>query len=70
MPYSDERNNLWQVETSPGQGRGREVSNSTGYRSADSWRAGEEGDIPLRSCCGMARAMGRGGEEGRGRRGS
>jgi hypothetical protein len=50
-----------------GRGGGGEVSNSTGYRSADSWRAGEEGDIPLRSCCGMARAMGRGGRGGRGR---
>jgi hypothetical protein len=53
-----------------GWGGGGEVSNMTGYRSADSWRAGEEGDMPLRSCWGRARAMGRGGEEGRGRRGS
>jgi hypothetical protein len=53
-----------------GWGGEGEVSNNTGYRFADSWRAGEEGNMPLRSCWGRARAMGRGGEEGRRRRGS
>jgi hypothetical protein len=38
-PYSKQKHPL-------GWGGGGEVSNSTGYRSADSWRAGEEGDIP------------------------
>jgi hypothetical protein len=47
-----------------GWGGEGEVSNNTGYRSADSWRAGEEGNMPLRSCWGRARAMGREGEEG------
>jgi hypothetical protein len=50
-----------------GWGGGGEISNSTGYRSADSWGDGEEGEIPLRCCCGMARAMGREGGEGEGR---
>jgi hypothetical protein len=63
MTYSKQKHPL-------GWGREGEVSNSIGYRSADSWRDGEEGNIPLKSCCGMAMAMGREGEEGRGRRGS
>jgi hypothetical protein len=45
-----------------GWGRGGEVSNSTGYRSADSWRSGEEGNIPLKSSCGRAKVVGRAGE--------
>jgi hypothetical protein len=53
-----------------GWGGEGEISNSTGYRTEDSWRVGEDGNIPLTSCCGKARAMGRAGEEGRGRRGS
>src|ERR1700689_725305 len=48
-----------------GWGGEGEVSNSNGYRSADIWRAGEEGNIPLGSSWGKARAMGGGGEEGR-----
>ena len=51
-----------------GWGEGGEVSNSTGYRVADSWRDGENGNIPYTSCCGKARAMRREGEVGRGRR--
>jgi hypothetical protein len=49
-----------------GWGGGGEVSNSTGYRSADSWRSGEEGNIPLKSSCGraMGNGKGRGGGEG------
>jgi len=54
MTYSKQKHPL-------GWGGGGEVSNSAGCRSADSWRDGEEGNIPLRSYCGMARAMGRGG---------
>ena len=61
MTYSKQKHPL-------GWGGGGEVSNNTGYRSADSWRAGEEGNIPLESCCGRARAMGREGEGRKGRR--
>jgi hypothetical protein len=49
-------------------GGGGEVSNSTGYRSADSWRSGEEGNIPLDSGWERTRAMGKGGEGGRRKR--
>jgi len=59
MTYSNQKHPL-------GWGRGGEVSNNTGYRSADSWRAGEEGNIPLNSSCGRARAMGREGGRGGG----
>jgi hypothetical protein len=52
-----------------GWGREGEVSNSTGYRSADSWRAGEDGNIPLGSSWGKARAVGGAGAGGRGGRG-
>jgi hypothetical protein len=52
-----------------GWGRGGEVSNSTGYRSAGSWRSGEEGNIPLESSWGRARAMGRRGEGRKGEEG-
>jgi hypothetical protein len=55
MTYSNQKHPL-------GWGGGGEVSKKTGYRSADSWRAGEKANIPLKSCCGKARAMGRGGE--------
>ena len=50
-----------------GWGGGGEVSNLTGYRSADSWIAGEGWNIPLKSCLGRARAMRReGGRRGGG----
>ena len=47
-----------------GWGGGGRVSNSTGYKSADSWRSGEEGNMPLESSWGRARAMREGREEG------
>jgi hypothetical protein len=52
-----------------GWGGGGEVSNCTGYRSADSWRSGEEVNIPLESSWGWARAMRRAGEGGKGEEG-
>jgi hypothetical protein len=53
-----------------GWGGGGGVSNSTGHRSADSCRSGEERNIPLESSWGRARAMGEAREGGRGQRGS
>ena len=54
MTYRKQKHHL-------GWGEGGDVSNITGHRAADSWRAGEEGNIPLGSCWERARAMGRGG---------
>ena len=60
--YSDQKHPL-------GWGGGGEVSNSIGYRSAESWRSEKKGNIPLKSSCGRARTVGREEVVGKGGRG-